>query len=67
MLTPDVWMIEEKYFMSWNRANIFFVRGSSADLIVDTGELYLREEERGLRGASLCPCQELWQNEYLCH
>ena len=38
-LREDVWMIEEKYFVSWNRANIFFVRGSTADLLVDTGLL----------------------------
>ena len=36
-LRDDVWMIEEKYFISWNRANIFFIKGSNADLLVDTG------------------------------
>ena len=37
-LRDDVWMIEEKYFISWNRANIFFIKGSNADLLVDTGK-----------------------------
>ena len=38
LLREDVWMIEEKYFVSWNRANIFFIRGSGADLVVDAGD-----------------------------
>jgi hypothetical protein len=43
-LREDVWMIEEKYFISWNRANIFFIRGTTADLLVDTGEFTLELE-----------------------
>ena len=36
-LAPNVWRIEEKYFDSWNLANIYFVKGTDADLLVDTG------------------------------
>jgi glyoxylase-like metal-dependent hydrolase (beta-lactamase superfamily II) len=36
-LTQNVWRIEEKYFDSWNLANIFYIRGSTSDLLVDTG------------------------------
>jgi hypothetical protein len=36
-LREDVWIIEEKFFISWNRANVFFIKGSNADLLVDTG------------------------------
>ena len=34
---PDVWIIEEKYFDSWNKANIFFIKGSNKDLLIDSG------------------------------
>lgn len=37
LLCQDVWMIEEKYFISWNRANIFYIRGRNKDLLIDTG------------------------------
>ena len=37
-LRDDVWILEEKYFISWNRANIFFIRGAAADLLIDTGK-----------------------------
>ena len=33
----NVWRIEEKYFDSWNLANIYFVKGLQSDLLVDTG------------------------------
>eukprot|EP00095_Tigriopus_kingsejongensis_P006280 maker-scaffold1533_size36968-snap-gene-0.11 protein:Tk06280 transcript:maker-scaffold1533_size36968-snap-gene-0.11-mRNA-1 annotation:"metallo-beta-lactamase domain-containing protein 2" len=33
----DFFWIEEKYFHSWNQANLFFVRGSDRDLLIDTG------------------------------
>ena len=36
-LTHNVWRIEEKYFDSWNLANIYFVRGANSDFLVDTG------------------------------
>jgi len=36
-VTKDVWRIEEKYFDSWNLANMYFVRGSQSDLLIDTG------------------------------
>ena len=36
-LTHNVWRIEEKYFDSWNLANIYFVRGTNSDFLVDTG------------------------------
>ncbi len=36
-LAPNVWRLEEKYFDSWNLANIYFVKGTDADLLVDTG------------------------------
>jgi hypothetical protein len=49
-LRDDVWMIEEKYFISWNRANIFFIQGSGADLVVDAGEL--RHIDQGRKVAS---------------
>jgi len=32
-----VWRIEEKYFDSWNKANIYFIQGDDKDLLVDTG------------------------------
>ncbi|TRY62838.1 hypothetical protein TCAL_00832 [Tigriopus californicus] len=34
---PGVFWIEEKYFDSWNRANVFFLVGSDRDLLTDTG------------------------------
>lgn len=34
---PGVFWIEEKYFDSWNRANMFFLVGSDRDLLTDTG------------------------------
>ena len=37
-VATGVWWIEEKYFASsWNLANIYFIRGSEADLLIDTG------------------------------
>ena len=36
-LAPNVWRLEEKYFDSWNLANMYFVKGTNADLLVDTG------------------------------
>jgi len=37
-VAAGVWWIEEKYFASsWNLANIYFIRGSEADLLIDTG------------------------------
>jgi len=37
-IAPDVCLIRERFFVSWNAANIFFVRSSSADLLVDAGK-----------------------------
>lgn len=36
-VSSNVWRLEEAYFDSWNLANMYFVRGSDADLLVDTG------------------------------
>ena len=36
-LAPNVWRLEEKYFDSWNLANMYFIRGTTTDLLVDTG------------------------------
>ena len=36
-LAHNVWRIEEKYFDSWNLANMYFFKGSEKDLLVDTG------------------------------
>ncbi|XP_023322516.1 metallo-beta-lactamase domain-containing protein 2 isoform X2 [Eurytemora carolleeae] len=36
-VSENVFLIQEKYFISWNLANIFFIRGSDRDLLVDTG------------------------------
>ena len=36
-LAPNVWRLEEKYFDSWNLANLYFIRGTTTDLLVDTG------------------------------
>ena len=36
-LTTNVWRIEEKYFDSWNLANMYFFKGSEKDLLIDTG------------------------------
>ncbi len=36
-VAPGVIKIEERFFESWNRANIFYVRGKNADLLIDTG------------------------------
>lgn len=36
-VSTNVWRIEEAYFDSWNLANMYYVRGSDADLLVDTG------------------------------
>ena len=33
----NVWQIVEKFYDSWNLANIYFFRGSHADLLCDTG------------------------------
>ena len=35
----DVFIIQEKYFDSWNKANIFFVKGKQRNLLIDTGKL----------------------------
>ena len=32
-----IFHIEEKFFDSWNRANVFYVVGSQRDLLIDTG------------------------------
>ena len=37
-IRPDVFWIEEKYFDSWNKANIFFIRGKEKNLLIDTGK-----------------------------
>jgi len=37
-VAPGVWWVVEKYFeSSWNLANIYFIRGTEADLLIDTG------------------------------
>ena len=36
-VAPNIWKIEEKYFDSWNLANMYFVEGCARDLLVDTG------------------------------
>ena len=37
-VAAGVWWVEEKYFASsWNLANIYFIKGSEADLLIDTG------------------------------
>ena len=33
----NVYMCREKFYDSWNQANIWLVQGSSADLVIDTG------------------------------
>jgi len=33
----NVFFIQEKYFISWNLANIFFIKGKERDLLIDTG------------------------------
>ena len=33
-----IFHIEEKFFDSWNRANVFYVVGSQKDLLIDTGK-----------------------------
>jgi len=33
----NVFHIEENYFDSWNKANIFFIRGEKSDLLIDAG------------------------------
>ena len=40
-LADNVWRIEEKYFDSWNLANMYFIRGTSKDLLIDTGIIIL--------------------------
>ena len=40
-LSENVWRIEEKYFDSWNLANMYFIRGTSKDLLIDTGIINL--------------------------
>ena len=32
-----VYRLEEKYFESWNRANIFYIEGSEKNLLIDSG------------------------------
>uniref|UniRef100_UPI00358E1FC8 acyl-coenzyme A thioesterase MBLAC2 n=1 Tax=Myxine glutinosa TaxID=7769 RepID=UPI00358E1FC8 len=36
-ILPDVFLIREKFFQSGNRANLWLLRGSCTDLLVDTG------------------------------
>ena len=44
-LADNVWRIEEKYFDSWNLANMYFIRGTSKDLLIDTGIIILGRPE----------------------
>ena len=37
---PEIFQIEEKFFDSWNRANIFYIVGKTRDLLVDTGDTF---------------------------
>jgi len=36
-VSKNVYFIQERYFLSWNLANIFFIKGEKRDLLVDTG------------------------------
>ncbi len=36
-VSKSIWWITEKFFDSWNLANIYFVKGSNADLLIDAG------------------------------
>ena len=47
-----IFHIEEKFFDSWNRANIFYVVGSQKDLLIDTGKL--RHLANGMAVMLLC-------------
>ena len=49
-LADNVWRIEEKYFDSWNLANMYFIRGTSKDLLIDTGIIILGQAWGGGRG-----------------
>ena len=37
-IRPGLFRIEEHFFDSWNKANIFFIKGADRDLLVDTGK-----------------------------
>ena len=37
VISDNVWQIVEKFYDSWNLANMYFFRGSHADLLCDTG------------------------------
>jgi len=39
-LSEGIYLIRERFFVSWNAANIFFVRGLDGDLLVDSGKKY---------------------------
>ena len=47
-----IFHIEEKFFDSWNRANIFYVVGSQKDLLIDTGRF--RHLANGMAVMLLC-------------
>ena len=47
-----IFHIEEKFFDSWNRANIFYVVGSQKDLLIDTGKF--RHLANGMTIMLLC-------------
>ncbi len=36
-VSKDVFLIDELFFDSWNKANIYYVVGSRRDLLIDTG------------------------------
>lgn len=39
-IRPGIFRIEERFFDSWNRANMFYIRGTDRDMLVDTGMKY---------------------------
>ena len=44
-IRPGVFLIGEKFFHSWNLANIFFIKGTNSNALIDTG-----------KSSSLMPC-----------
>ena len=36
-IQPNVWQIVEKFYESWNLANIYYFRGQDKDLLCDSG------------------------------
>ena len=36
-VADGIFRVEEKFFDSWNQANMYYVVGGSQDLLIDTG------------------------------